>query len=529
MSYPCPKCGGTLVRGPKAGSGNTRWTCYKGGKSEATGRKYCYSTTNPKLGAVRKQDGSVKRRKIIRYVRKLGRAVERVIVTAAQNATPEHKGFVSSIETACNALNAEPVAIPVRYKNPTSKWTASQANDETWAPAITPWLCNVRKSLNRNLKILGDIKVQPTATDPLTGFDAITHGESGIFGHTKIRLRTVPVPQGRFPKILTTTGACTVPNYTDSRAGALGAFHHSLAAVLVEFDGRKFHLRQLNADKKTGTFMDLDTLYTPGGTVKVPRAEALVTGDLHARFACPKALKATREQIKLLRPKVITWDDVADMHTISPHHRHNPFAAIAKAKSGWRHPHDEIKHSVDLIASMTPDESESWITASNHHEMLARHIRDMDWKTDPDNASFYLETAKMMADATRMTRRGISTPDPFIYWARKHAETTGKKIRFLELDESAMLLDVEFGIHGHYGPSGARGSLRNLRRIGAKTFVRHIHAPGIDEGAYGVGTLTERAAEYTHGPSGWLNTNGVLYASGKRALLNMIEGDWRLC
>lgn len=521
MKYPCPKCQKPLTKSATAPSGKKRWRCGSHGN-------YCYSTTNPKGTAARKQDGSTKRRKIIKFVRMIGRTVERVIVTAAQNATPAHKGFVASIETACKRLNAEPIAIPTRYKNPTSKWTESQANDETWDAAITPWLCNVRKSLNKNLKLMGDIKVQPTASDPLTGFDAITHGESGIFGHTKIRLRTVAVPQGRFPKILTTTGACTVPNYTDSRAGALGAFHHSLAAVLVEFDGRKFHLRQLNANKTSGEFMDLDTHYSPSGAKKIARAEALVTGDLHARFACKKSLKATAEQIAFLRPKVITWDDVADMHSVSPHHRHNPFAAIAKSKSGWRSPHDEIKHAIDLIASMTPDESQSWITASNHHEMLARHIRDTDWKLDPDNAEFYLETARMMAAATRMTKNGVSTPDPFIYWARKHAETLGKKIRFLELDESASILGVEFGIHGHFGPNGARGSLRNLRRIGSKTFVRHIHSPGIDEGAYGVGTLGELIAEYTHGVSSWLGTNGVLYATGKRSLLNMIEGDWRL-
>ena len=47
-------------------------------------------------------------------------------------------------------------------------------------------------------------------------------------------------------KLLTTTGACTVSNYTDSRAGRIGEFHHSLSAILVEVDGRRFHLRPVH-------------------------------------------------------------------------------------------------------------------------------------------------------------------------------------------------------------------------------------------------------------------------------------------
>jgi len=43
-----------------------------------------------------------------------------------------------------------------------------------------------------------------------------------------------------------------------------------------------------------------------------------------------------------------------------------------------------------------------------------------------------------------------------------------------------------------------------------------------------VGTATG-PLEYTVGsPSGWLNTHGVIYASGKRSLLNIIGNDWRV-
>ena len=83
-------------------------------------------------------------------------------------------------------------------------------------------------------------------------------------------------------------------------------------------------------------------------------------------------------------------------------------------------------------------------------------------------------------------------------------------------------------MHGDKGPNGARGSRMNLRRIGVKSIIGHTHSCGIEEGCYQVGTSTALNLEYTSGPSSWLNTHCVVYASGKRSLINIIEGEWRL-
>jgi hypothetical protein len=40
--------------------------------------------------------------------------------------------------------------------------------------------------------------------------------------------------------------------------------------------------------------------------------------------------------------------------------------------------------------------------------------------------------------------------------------------------------------------------------------------------------MTALKAEYTSGPSGWLNTHCVIYPNGKRSLLNIIKGKWRI-
>jgi hypothetical protein len=516
----CPKCGKTMTKGQKAQSGKLRWECRNAGV-------HCYSTTNPEATTVNTRSGS--RKKAPLFKRKLGRKVTRVIVTAAQNATPVHKGFLASLETAANHLNAELLVIPLRYKNPTSKWTESQANEEVWAPEITPYLCNERKRLNKNLVVLGDVKTQPTAVSPLTGFEAITAGESGILGHTKLQLRSIPAPQKTMPKLLTTTGSCTVPNFTDSKAGKLGEFHYSLAAALVELDGRKFHLRQLNADKDTGNFTDLDTAYCTGFTLPANRARALIMGDTHVDSIDEDVDRATfgaGGMNEVLKPEYLVFHDLLDGYAVNPHHLGNPFIELAKSKTGRNDILAEIKRAAEFVMSRS-GKVPAVIVPSNHNDMVHRYMLRTDWRDDPTNADFYLETAEYMAKNVGVGPKGTTYPDPFIYWMRKFCEKA-PNVECLDTDESFMLEGVELGMHGDRGPNGARGSIRNLRRIGVKSVIGHSHSPGIDEGCYQTGTSTALRLEYNRGASSWLQTHCVLYASGKRSLINIIDGEWRL-
>jgi hypothetical protein len=67
-----------------------------------------------------------------------------------------------------------------------------------------------------------------------------------------------------------------------------------------------------------------------------------------------------------------------------------------------------------------------------------------------------------------------------------------------------------------------------MRRIGVKSIIGHSHTPAIEEGCYQVGTSTKLSRGYTHGPSSWLNTHCLIYPNGKRTLINVIDGKWRL-
>jgi hypothetical protein len=499
--------------------GKTRWRCQL-----ATGCNY--STTDAKAPP-RKQSGNnfepVKIRKVIPSSR-------RYIVTAAQNGTPVHALFFQSLLKACDVLNAELVVLPIRTKNPTSVWTASQANAEWWVDEVQPFLYNGRKQLNQNLIILGDIPVQPTATSPLSAMDALTHGESGIVGHTKLQLKSIPTG-GQYPKLLTTTGACTVPNYSHSKAGKLGEFHHTLGATLVEIKGKHFYLRQINASKETGEFCVLRQHFTPRGVKDSGRYPAIALGDAHVDFQCPQVARATfgdGGMIEVFEPEEIYWHDTFDGYSTNPHHHGNPFNRLAKLLGNRESVRGEVERCVEFVMRHTPKNTVSVIVPSNHDAFLKRWIVDNDWRKDiaPINMSFYLETAQYMADNTKMGPGGTEYPDPFIYWVEK---LTGKDKKILCLREPNRLVrGVQMGSHGHQGPNGARGSIKNLRRVGYKSIFGHGHGPGIDEGAMQIGTSTPRVLEYTGGPSSWMNTHGTIDPLNKRSLHHIVNGDWRI-
>lgn len=453
---------------------------------------------------------------------------KRYLITAAQNATPVHAAWWRVLQTMVKKLGAELLVIPMRYKNPTSQWSGSQQNAEHWAEEIRPFLWNVRHNLNANLTVLADLKIQPTASSPLTGAEAVSLDSSGIIGHTKLQLRSIPTASGRMAKLLTTTGACTVSNYTDSRAGRIGEFHHSLSAILVEVDGRRFHLRPVHFDAKTKSCTDLDVRYTEKGAGKAPRPLALVMGDTHVDAICPLVERATFGKggmVETLRPQHLIWHDLLDSYSVNPHHFGNPFNAVAKRQAGADDARAEVQRAIEFVRKRTTKDMASVVVGSNHNDMLRRWVVSNDWKRDPVNAEFYLETALAMVRGTKMTGKGTEYPDPFAHWFRQAGVPNS---RVLDADESFMLAGVELGMHGDQGPNGARGSIRNLRRIGVKSIVGHSHSPGIDEGCYQSGTSTRLKLEYNHGASSWLNANVLEHADGKRQHLFIIEGKWRL-
>jgi len=459
---------------------------------------------------------------------------KRVIITSAQNATPVHAGFWSVLEYMAKALNAEILVIPLRYKNATSLWSASQRNAEWYAPEVRPFLWNVREDMNANAMVIGDLKTQPTNTNPLMGAETLSRASSAVVGHTRATSMSVATPQSKMAKWLTTSGAVTQPNYSDTRIGRLAEFHHSLSAILVELKGSHFFMRRLNYTEKADRVIDNGVAYYRDRHETAPPSLALIMGDTHVRFVDPEVVSATFDKggiVDRIRPEHLIWHDLLDAHSCNPHHRNNPFADIAKYYAGRSAVNDETKEACEFLDEYTQraikltrfEGLQSIVVPSNHDDMLSRWIMSEDWKKLPaENRIFYLETALGMARGTKMTDIGIHVPDPFI--AILEAAKL-KNVKALHSGEEFMLADVALHLHGDDGPNGVRGNRKNLRRIAVKSVVGHSHSPGEDEGCVQVGTSTKLSAEYTGPVGSWLNTHCDLNADGKRQLVTIIDGE----
>lgn len=506
----CPKCySENLKRDARHENGSQRFSCKDCG----------YRTVHP-LGlhhldpVIDVSDRFEKRNAIYR--------ANSIVVTACQNATPVNRDFLNSLLNYCAENNAELVCLPYRYKNPTSVF---EDKDHEWFdPEIVQYLYDQRIDLQDNLSILGDVMVQPTAVNPLSGFESFTGEASCVLGHPKIELRSVPTRQGRMPKLMQTTGAITLPNYTDTKAGARGEFHHSQAALVIEKDGDYFHTRHLQCDP-SGSFYDLDKKYTPEGVCVAERASAFVCGDIHQRWldpACEKAVFGYKGIVDTVQPEKLVFHDLVDSYAVSHHHRNQPFTRLAKHHSGMRDIESEIKDACNFLYRNNKAD-ELVVVNSNHDNHLTRWVEEADWRDDPTNARFYLETALYMVTHTEMTSSGTYKPNPFKSWVELYAPDN---TNVLEQDESYLVHDIELGMHGHLGPNGARGSPENLSKMGVKAIIGHGHSPRIKDGLYAVGVFTGDM-EYANGPSGWLQTGCLVYPNGKRTLIHVINGRWR--
>jgi len=447
---------------------------------------------------------------------------ERYVITYAQNATPAHAGFLGALRVYCHAHGARLIVIPGRYRNPTSTWTAQQEHDEWWDQALVGDLFAGRLDIGR-LRVLADISVQPTAERPLTGFEPLAQDVSLVVGHPKVQLRTLPSAERHYPRILATTGACTIANYTASKAGKKGEARHRIGALIVERDPHLFHLRHVEADA-TGAFTDLDCIYSADGIREAPRALALVLGDVHVAKADREVLEATlyaRGSIAdVLQPRAVVYHDTLDFDARN-HHTRDAFVDRYDRVRGMRN--DDVEAEVNeaiAFVDATPAFADPIVVRSNHDAAFDRWLREADGRADPRNAGFWFQT---WAEVMRERERTGAWPDAF---ALCYARRGKARARFLALDEPFQLGGVWLHMHGDRGANGARGSLGGFARLGARVVVGHGHSPGILDDAYQGGACALDMT-YNHGPSSWLTTHVVVYASGARTLISVIKGRWR--
>ncbi len=456
------------------------------------------------------------------------------IITAAQNATPVHKNTWATLKIMAEYYGqyykTEIKAIGTRYKNPTSFWSKNNEDDEWWDEAVVPYLLTDRRLLNSRLMVLGDMKVEWASNRPLQGLDALTKDKSGIVGHPNRALRSIATPQHKQPKVMFTTGACTVANYTDTKRGQIGEFNHCLGALIVEIEDETFFVRELNADEH-GCIIDLDMEFCPTGWRPAKRAQVLVTGDIHERWKCAEVIRATFDAkdsiMNLVRPRYLFLHDLLDFHSRNHHHKDDWLIPYGKHKFGIENVKKEVDDAIRFVNRVTPDDCKTRIVSSNHDRAMTRWIKDRqyDFRNDPENARFYIELIGPIMDGTSRSKGGIQIPDALITYAKNRV---GKNIRFLKQSESFVVGNVEQALHGDKAAGGARGTTANLSTIGVKVNKGHSHTAEIVGGCYSAGTSANRM-EYEQGePSSHAHAHILQYSNGKRTIIFIVNGRYCL-
>jgi len=462
--------------------------------------------------------------------------IERFVVTYGQNDTPVHKGFYQSLQVYLKDNNAELIVYKGKYRNPTSI-IESKKEDVDWDYRLKPYLMQTERRLNEKITIYPAF-TSPTAVTPLSGFDTITGNRSGIFPHPKYQMKTVPTPSQSLPKILSTTGAITIPNYSQSKAGTKGEFHHIIGAVVVEIvDDKKFHIRQISADSD-GSFYDIAggeiKKYSADGISGEHRLEALVGGDIHYPWQCNESIEATFDQIDRFRPKEIFLHDVVDIWSINSHERGNRFLNTAKLNANVMEIEKEVDGSVELINrfAQSIDDIKVRVIPSNHNDQLTRWLHDEKLDNLGVNGSYFHYLSWKMHESAKQTNNGFSFIEPYAFSASeklgsKYPESSSR-VEFLKRDVPYMIGDIEYGMHGDISGNGARGSVLGFSKIGVKTVTGHSHSPSIIDGSYCVGVLSVIPLGYAKGASSWINTSCFTYPNHKRTLINIIDGKYCL-
>lgn len=451
--------------------------------------------------------------------------VKRYVITACQNNTTVNENFVRSLSNYCSYRNAELLVVPILYK------TNEFDKVEYYIPDVEYTIVQHKMRLHDEVFIMGSFNFVPTTVNPLQGLESLSKGDTLIVPSPQLRMKSMAVSANRHPAILHTTGAISNPEYDSTKVGEKAKFNHSYSAVLVEIDSdNDFHIRVLNSDE-SGVFHDIGNMYSPSGTVVFEGIEALVTGDEHAIVACPEVEAATYTSAQsianLLKPKYVIRHDILDSQSISHHSRKDAIKNVGKYIFGTNKIEDELAETVDYLlrTTMLPGRTfENIIVSSNHNDHLTRWFSDIDIKQEPWNAKFYHKYMWKILESMEETPTGVSHINPFEQFCK---DIGVPRTKFLKRDESFMVADVELGCHSDKGTNGSRGSIGQFSNLPAKYVIGHSHTPGIVFGAYQVGTSSRLKLDYTSGLSSWMNCHCLVYSSGKRQLISIINGKWR--
>jgi hypothetical protein len=462
--------------------------------------------------------------------------VKRYILTSAQNNTPVHEAFWNNLLLAAEDLKAE--IMVARYTYNKSSYANAKSVKVGHAPTqddlascwyddhLAPHFCDgpgrpERYRLAPGLVWCSEMNILPTDSSPLTSLEGYTRRESGIFPHAKLAMRSVASLKKEPTKFNWTTGTVTQRNYIQKRAGLKAEFWHSYSALLVEVDSvGNWWVRQLEADQ-SGVFYDLTTRYD-GKITRGVRPIAINWGDVHAAEIEEEVIGDCCAILEDLEPENQFMHDLLSFRSRSHHEMKVPSRMYEKMLRG--------EESVDGENSLTAQvanefddagrHTQMYVVNSNHDRHGEKWLDDANWKDDLLNAKHFFTAWLARIEAMESEEQW-----QYSEWALKRSGLN-EGIEFLKPDEPFELVGIEFSLHGDEGPNGARGSTRNLTKLGRKINKGHDHTATIDNDVWSAGACHLDFA-FMSGPSGHSISHILTYPNGCRTMLTVWNGRYR--
>jgi len=454
-----------------------------------------------------------------------------IILTSAQNNTYVHDELLSALEVLKNRYDGTIKVGTFLYD-----LKAQGDTDSYWFdPKIVQYIDNRPLILAEGLQWRGELNILPTAVNPIDGFKVYTGSDSFVLPHVKAHGVGLPVGQGEEPKFAYTTGSVTQRNYIQKTAGQKASFYHVFGALAIEIDrdGTWFAYR-INAESETGNFYHKDTYYTKDGYTTGHSVEAINTPDAHIDNMSKKIAELIFQggMIDDLRPKYMIYNDAYNGTSNNRHEKDNPLNEIKKMRQGKLSVQGEMKRTSDFVYKSQRDFCTNVITHANHDTITERWAKEQNWHyCNPINTEYLLECQLLLV-------KNADNESYYLFEDLMRRENPGLTAKFLRIDESFKVLDIEMGNHGHIGVNGSRGSIKSLEALGIKNNKGHFHIAYEYNGGFGAG-VTNLIQGYNHGPTSWSITNVVTYPNGKRSLwtirnnkykveYRLINGEWVL-
>lgn len=449
------------------------------------------------------------------------------LLTGFELGTKVHTKFLSALKMISNVINAKLIFTPV---NKHVKALSDQPCMNYITKAYPEALIAKEYRFNEHLKLY-NMRIPSQNTNPLIGLKKVRdhHRDSVIVGHSQIMQDHVATGLHTHPRMLISTGVCTLPDYLENTAGLKAAQNHTLGALLIENIGKDaFLIHTLYWDEQKQSVWvvcqrphereKMCWLFDP--SYELPKrgyAKSLILGDYHVGEEDPIAVGLSHQMIRTLMPEYVGVHDFwsfmhghhSDKFKSSQIHLPTHLDTITKDAQYCKAMFDEL-YSVTYDAG-----SQIVMIPSNHHEHIAQMI-DTGRYLDKRGEDYLLlnELAYHYHNKGVHPLQQLLDPDrKFAYWN--------------DGIEDLRILDTLINVHGDKGAKGSRGSFKQLADLYMRCIIGHYHTHQIIGQSFALGTLSVPTKSYqTKQPRTETQGNVLQFQNGKCTPMQIIRGKY---